>query len=298
MTGRPLDVALRRAVRELTAAGVPSPEADATALIAHITGRTPAEVTRARILGERLASKEESTLDELVARRRQRIPLQHLTGRAHLAGVDLRVGPGVFVPRPETEVLVALALAEVDRSARPDVTVVDLCTGSGAIALAVAAARPRVGVHGVELSPDAARYARSNAEELLTERGPRPGGPVRIVEGRAQEACEDLIGGVDVVTVNPPYIPPDAVPVDLEVRDHDPELALYGGGEDGLAVPLEIAARALELLRPEGLLLMEHADVQGESLPAALRAMGWVDVVDHVDLNGRPRVTAARRPRG
>jgi release factor glutamine methyltransferase len=182
--------------------------------------------------------------------------------------------------------MVELALAALEGQERG--TLVDLCTGCGAVALAVARRRPDVRIGAVELSPDAHRYAVANVG--LT------GLAVDLRLGRAQDAFGDWLGSVDVVTSNPPYIPPGAVPVDVEVREHDPELALYGGGEDGLTVPREVAARAAELLAPGGVLLMEHADVQGEVLPATLMATGsWAVAEDHRDLAGLPRVTRAVR---
>lgn len=281
-----LDQAVRHAARRLADAGVPSPVVDAEALAAHVLGQGVADVRRARIMGAELPSAARTAYEELVGRRVRRVPLQHLTGTAHFAGVDLAVGPGVFVPRPETELMVQLALTDLEGLAAP--TVVDLCTGSGALALGLARARPDARVGAVELSEAAFGYAARNVRAS--------GLAVDLRPGRAQEAFGDWAGEVDVVVSNPPYIPPDAVPRDPEVRDHDPALALYGGGEDGLEVPLEVAARAAVLLRPGGVLLMEHADVQGESLPAALAAQGWwAGVEDHPDLAGKPRVTRAVR---
>ncbi|MFX0538064.1 peptide chain release factor N(5)-glutamine methyltransferase [Ornithinimicrobium sp. Y1847] len=281
-----IDAAVREATKELAAAGVPSPGADAEALLAHVLGHDLGEVRRARVLGRDLDEVGEAAYRDVVARRATRVPLQHLTGTAHFAGLELAVGPGVFVPRPETEVLVELALADLDGLTEP--AVLDLCTGSGAIALALARRRPDARVGAVELSPEAQVYAATNLA--------RTGLAVDLRQGRAQDAFPELLGVVDVVVSNPPYIPPGMVPVDLEVREHDPELALYGGGEDGLDVPREVAARAAQLLRPGGVLLMEHADAQGSTLPAALAATGdWSQVEDHVDLAGLPRVTRAVR---
>lgn len=281
-----LDRAVRDAARRLVLAGVPSPGVDAEVLLAHALGREVGDLRRARLLGEQVEDGTLTAYLELVERRSTRVPLQHLTGTAHFAGLELLVGPGVFVPRPETEVLVGLALAALEGLERP--VVLDLCTGSGAIALALAHARPDARVGAVELSVEAHRYAAANLA--------RTGLAVDLRQGRAQEAFPELDGKVDLVTSNPPYIPPDAVPVDVEVREHDPGLALYGGGADGLDVPREVALRAARLLRPGGVLLMEHADAQGESLPAALEAQGcWGEVVDHRDLNGRPRVARAVR---
>ena len=281
-----LDAAVRAASRQLADAGVPSPTVDAETLLAHVLHREVADLRRARILGEELDEATGTAYRELVTRRATRVPLQHLTGVAHFGGLELSVGPGVFVPRPETEVLLGLALDALAGLTAP--TVVDLCTGSGALALAVAHARPDARVGAVELSEQAHGYAATN-------RG-RTGLAVDLRLGRAQDAFGDWDGQVDVVVSNPPYIPPDAVPRDPEVREHDPELALYGGGVDGLEVPLQVAGRAAGLLRPGGVLLMEHADVQGATLPARIAAQGcWDQVEDLPDLAGKPRVTQARR---
>lgn len=292
MTPTDLGAAIRAATARLAAAGVPSPRPDALALAAFALGVDPGEAERRAILGADVPA----SYDDLVAARARRVPLQHLTGRVGFRRLELAVGPGVFVPRPETEVLVGLAVAELSALAAraespPAPIVVDLCAGSGAVALAVADEVPCARVWAVELSDDALGYAARNVAAY--------GGAVRLVRGDAAADLPELAplaGVVDVVTCNPPYIPTGMVPVDPEVRDHDPELALYGESEDGLAVPRRMAARAAALLRPGGLLLMEHADAQGESLPAALRAQGvWAEVRDERDLAGRPRVSVARR---
>ncbi|MDN5780343.1 MAG: methyltransferase, partial [Humibacillus sp.] len=169
------------------------------------------------------------------------------------------------------------------------VRVVARCTGSGAIALAIKAERPDAVVRGVEVSEAACAWAVSNRDRL--------GLDVEIVHADATKPCLlDWAGAVDVVTINPPYIPVGAVPNDPEVRDHDPQVALYGGSDDGLAIPLQTIAVAAGLLRSGGLVLVEHADVQGESLPRRMRQAGaWSQVADHDDLTGRPRVASARR---
>jgi release factor glutamine methyltransferase len=278
---------LRAEVREATArlaeAGIASPEVDAVALAAHALGTDDAAVRRAMVLG----APAPEGYAALVAERAARVPLQHLTGRAHFRHLTLAVGPGVFVPRPETEVTAGLAI-EAASGVGPGAVVVDLCTGSGAIALSVKDELPSATVHAVELSDLAHGWAVANRDRL--------GLDVDVRLGDATTAFDDLVGRVDVVVSNPPYIPIGAVPVDPEVRDHDPEVALYGGSADGLAVPLAVAARAAVLLRPGGVLVMEHADSQGGSLPRALRGTGeWAEVSDHADLAGRPRTTVAVR---
>ena len=305
---------LREAVREAThvlaEAGVASAPVDALVLAAHALGVEVSEARRLLIVGGVEVPPEYAAL---VAERARRVPLQHLTGEAHFRGLTLRVGPGVFVPRPETETLVSLALDAIDAvgtdgagdpvgpgnrattvgaggagGADGPATVVDLCTGSGAIAFSLKAERPDLVVRAIEADPLAHAWAVANRDRL--------GLDVQVDLGDARTAYPELVGTVDVVTCNPPYIPDDQVPVDPEVRDHDPALALYGGSADGLALPLAMAARAAQLLRPGGVLVMEHADVQGPAILRALAATGsWRDAADHADLTGRPRVVVARR---
>jgi len=275
--------AVRDAVRTLGDAGIESAEADAVSLAAFALKQTTGQVRKLMILG----AAAPDGLDDLVAERAARVPLQHLTGLAGFRRLELSVGPGVFVPRFETELVAGLAICFLlDQPA--GAVVVDLCTGSGAIALAVKDEVPAAEVHGVELSDLAHAWAIRNRDTL--------GLDVDLRLGDATESFPELEGRAHVVVSNPPYIPEGAVPNDPEVRDHDPEIALYGGGPDGLRIPLDIVARAGALLRPGGYFVMEHADVQGESLPAALRKTGlWVDVQDHEDLNGRPRAVTAVR---
>jgi release factor glutamine methyltransferase len=261
--------AVRRATMTLAEAGVESAPVDALHLAAHLRGEDVAETRRVMVLGGVEAPEGYA---DLVAERAGRVPLQHLTGRAYFRGLELEVGPGVFVPRPETEL------------------VVDLATGSGAIALAVKQECPAATVYAVELTDLAHAWAVRNRDRL--------GLDVAVDRGDARQAYPELTGAVDVVTCNPPYIPDDQVPVDPEVRDHDPHEALYGGSADGLALPLAMAAHAARLLRDGGILVMEHAETQGDSLPRALAATGsWGRVVDHVDLLGRPRCLVAERNR-
>lgn len=281
-----------QAVAALTGAGVPSPRADAMLLAAHAIGADRSELERRMLLGGDVEPDQLRRLHALVAERGARVPLQHLTGTAPFRRLELQVGPGVFVPRPETEALVDLALTEVAGVDAP--TVVDLCTGSGALALAIAHEVPGSRVTAVEVSDLALAWAARNIEVT--------GLPVDLVAADATTPAREvpelagLLGSVDLVVSNPPYIPLGMIPLEPEVAEHDPAVALYGGSEDGLAIPLAVAATAATLLRPGGLLVMEHADSQGQSLPRALAATGeWVDVLDHPDLSGRPRATVARR---
>lgn len=285
--------ALRRATQRLAQAGVPSARHDAEQLAAYVLAVPRSQVVAAAIRGDdvRLGAR----FDDLVEERARRTPLQHLTGQAPFRDLVLDVGPGVFVPRPETEVVAGEAIDEARRLVVQGQVpvVVDLCTGSGAIALAVASEVPVSVVHAVELSQDAAAWAAQNVERL--------GVALDLRLGDAATAFADLDGAVDVVVSNPPYIPPGSEPTDPEVRDHDPQVALYGGGPDGLGVPAQVATTAARLLRSSGLFVMEHADVQQ---PQAVRLLQqargpagplWSDVVGHADLTGRPRFVTARR---
>ncbi len=291
MSTRPLAEAVRDAAARLEQAGVASARHDAEALAAHALGRPVAQVRLAVLRGDDVTVGDR--FEELVDERCRRVPLQHLTGTAPFRGLELAVGPGVFVPRPETEVVAQPAVEEAARivAGGRSAVVVDLCTGSGAIAVAVAHEVPHAEVHAVELDEHALAWARRNVDALA----PR----VDLRAGDAATAFTDLDGLVDVVVSNPPYVPPGAVPVDPEVRDHDPQVALYGLGPDGLQVPRAVVVAAARLLAPGGLLVVEHADVQQDALRQVLASSGlWDDVQGHADLTGRPRyVTARRRPR-
>src|SRR5690606_3382282 len=222
----------------------------------------------------------------LVERRRRREPLQHLTGEMFFRHLRLVSAPGAFVVRPETELVAEEAITAARRLPAP--RVVDLCTGSGAIALAVATEVPAAEVWAVELSEAAPAVARRNAADLAPH--------VTLVQDDAATALPELDGTADVVVSNPPYVPPDAVPRDPEVRDHDPDLALYGGGHDGLDVPRAVLRTAARLLRPGGTLVMEHAEVQATAVRAAATGTGaFVDVRTVQDLSGRDRMVVARR---
>lgn len=278
----------RRAAADLLgAAGVGSPEHDADALLAHVLGVDRGRLVRA----DDVTPGQAATYEALLARRAAREPLQHLLGVAWFRHVELAVGPGVFVPRPETELLAgwAIELAQVATGSTGEgPVVVDLCTGSGAIAKAVADEVPHARVYAVELDPAAHSWAERNLA----------GTDVELRLGDMADAFDDLAGAVDVVTCNPPYIPLTAwETVAPEARDHDPHLALFSG-DDGLDAIRVLATRATRLLRPGGWVGVEHADLQGESASAVFATPGrWRDVRDHDDLSGRARYLTARLAR-
>jgi release factor glutamine methyltransferase len=273
-------VLLREAVSRLAAAGVSSPEFDAASLLAHATGR---ERSTLAFLGD-VPAAEVAAFSRLVARREAREPLQHILGTVGFRYVDLAIGPGAFIPRPETELLAGWAVAEARAVAGAPV-VVDLCTGSGAIAASLAHEVPAAVVHAVDLDPGALVWAERNLA----------GTGVDLREGDMSEAFPELDGTVDVVVCNPPYVPlTEYEGVDQETRERDPAVALFSGqdGLDAIRVLERVAAR---LLRPGGVVGAEHADLQGSSAPAVFASAGrWSDVRDHLDLAGRPRYLTAR----
>lgn len=276
------------AARLLDEAGVPSPGHDARALAAHVLGLPRLHP----LLDNDISPSQALAYAELVDRRRRREPLQHIVEEAGFRYLILAVEPGVFVPRPETEVVAQVAIDEaalrVERGESP--LVVDLCCGAGGVALSTATEVPGCAVVAVDLSLAAVRLTRRNARRAGV-------GALRIEQGdvRDVELLADLHGQAAVVVSNPPYIPPDAVPIEPEVRDHDPDLALYGGGPDGLDLPRAVAQLAARLLAPGGLFVMEHADVQAAAVRALVRDAGFVDPVTRNDLTGRPRAVVARR---
>ena len=282
--------ALREALSAATAllerAGVASPKHDARALAVHLLGLArPSDL----LIVDALTGQQQAAYDELVARRADRVPLQHLTGSVGFRYIELEVGPGVFVPRPETESVVQWA---VDRlRGMVDPLVVDLCTGSGTIAFALANEVPGATVHAVEQDPGALAWTRRNAANRIKAGDPE----VLLHLGSARDALSEFDGRVDLVASNPPYVAEGERHLpDPEVVDHDPEIALFAGA-DGLDVIRLVEQAARRLLRPGGLVVVEHSDRQGVSCPAVFReAGGWTAVQDHRDLTGRARYVTAR----
>lgn len=265
------DREVRAAARRLADAGIPSPDHDARALA-------------------QFARESERDFAELVERRAAREPLQHLVGSVGFRYIELEVGRGVFVPRPESEVVAGIAIDLAKQFDAP--TVVDFCSGSGTIALSVANEVPDVRVVAVEMDPVAHEWLERNAKARHAAGDPL----VDVRLGPVTGALPELDGQVDVVVSNPPYVAEHEIAqVDPEVRDHDPRVALVAG-PDGLDVIREVAEAAWRLLQPGGWLVVEHSDRQGESAPAALVEQGFVGVADHVDLTDRPRCAVGRRP--
>jgi len=287
---------VRDTTQRLSRAGVPSPDVDSIALVAQLLSLTPSGVRTAAARGDALpAAADLERFASRVNRRSDREPLQHITGVAHFRGLDLEVGPGVFVPRPETE-LVAQAAIDAARATRPGkdgvVRVTDLCAGSGAIGLSVATEVDNAYVNLLEASDEASVYLRINARRQPIDVHSR----VRTMMGDARRCLHQFDMCADVIVTNPPYIPPHAVPREPEVAEYDPPQALYGLGDDGLKLPRAIINEAARLLRVGGVLIMEHADTQGASLREYVASFQWWDQVEtRQDLTGRDRMVVARR---
>ena len=283
---------LSKAITLLTEAKVSSPQVDAELLLAHVLG-----VERSQLFAVTEISDEQLfDYENFVARRANRVPLQHLTGIAYFRHLELAVGPGVFVPRPETELLVEAAITHLKTVEAPRIAV-DLCSGSGAIALSLALEVPGTTVHAVELSEDAFKWLTHNVVDHAAKLEAVES-HIIVHHGNAgdRSLLRELFGHVDALVSNPPYIPSEMIPRDPEARDHDPAMALFSG-HDGLDLAREVVVVAADLLKPNGFIGMEHADVQGESMPELFDAMPgvWSQVKDNLDYNKLPRFTTAVR---
>ncbi|PPH10010.1 peptide chain release factor N(5)-glutamine methyltransferase [Rathayibacter sp. AY1H3] len=286
-TGVDARTLLADAVARLAAARVPTPDVDAELLLGHLLGLGRGRLQARLITGLSVDEEHAAAFASAIERRSAREPLQHITGIAPFRSLELAVGPGVFVPRPETEGVAQIAIDALRAVVDPEPIAVDLGTGSGALALALAHEVPHARVIGVENAPEAFIWARGNRERLGLENA-------RIVFDDLARALPELDGTVSVVVSNPPYIPAAAVPRDPEVRLFDPPSALYGG-EDGLDVVRSLSATALRLLRSGGVLVMEQGGLQGADIRALRTADGWRGATTQRDLTGRDRATVAVR---
>jgi release factor glutamine methyltransferase len=278
--------ALELATDKFSAAGVLSPSVDAELLGCFILEASRSELTLLAIAGEIFPENRLAEFLEAVQRREKREPLQHITGLAPFRHLELEVGPGVFIPRPETERLVDLAKQKIAAIQNP--VIVDLCSGSGAISIALTTEVAGSIVYSVELSKDAFSFLTRNYQRYGLD-------PKSLRNENLTTALAEMEAGVDLVVSNPPYIPDTAVPIDLEVQLHDPALALYGGA-DGLDVIRQISTRAWYLLRPGGHLVLEHAHTQAPAIGELLLTQGWQEVVSASDLTGKDRMISAVRP--
>lgn len=268
---------LRHGRARLGQSGLTGP--DAELLLAHVLGISRGRLQVLEAIASPVAAADATRFADAVTRRAAREPLQHITGRAPFRHIELEVGPGAFVPRPETELLVELALERLPEGG----TVLDAGTGSGAIAVAIAVERPDARVSAVEASPAAFVWARRNVRRLA------PG--VELIHDRFERTLARA-HGIDLLVSNPPYVPHAAIPRDVEVFLHDPDQALYSGA-DGLDAIRALAAAGVHAVRPGGGILLEHAEHQGAGVREILADAGWRSPRTHRDLTGRDRVTEA-----
>jgi release factor glutamine methyltransferase len=271
---------------KLSSAGVTSATVDAELLACYCLNISRSDLQLMVATKQVFPSESLAGFELALARRVAREPLQHITGTAPFRHVELAVGPGVFTPRPETEQVVDFALEKISAIANP--LVVDLCSGSGAIAISLATEISGSNVYAVELSKDAYGYLVRNAISYGLEE-------TYLRNQDLQFCLPELDGQVDLVISNPPYIPNDSVPIDLEVQLHEPSMSLYGG-VDGLDVVRQISTRAMKLLKSGGLLVMEHADSQSRDIGKLLLAEGWVEIEARLDLAGKERMISAVKP--
>jgi release factor glutamine methyltransferase len=285
----PVSVLLRDVVAHAAArfaeAGIDSAQVDAELLAAYVLKLNRGQLQSAMISDQTLSEGDAEELTNLYGRRINREPLQHITGKAYFRNLELEVGRGVFIPRPETEFVAQLAIDALRGAAGDHPIAVDLGTGSGAIALSMATEVPHAKIFAVEKSDLAMPFTRKNFENYAADNA-------QVIQGDLIDAFQKLNGKAAVVASNPPYIPLQAIPRDIEVRDFDPQLALYGG-KDGMEVMHGVSATAMRLLHPGGFLVVEHADSQGAQVSQLLLADGWRQVRSHKDLTGRDRAVTA-----
>lgn len=268
-------------------AGIDSAQNDAELLAAHVLGLSRGGVQSALIIDSEITAEQAEQITNLYGRRLQREPLQHITGVAYFRNLELSVGRGVFIPRPETEFVAQLSIDALRAVASPEPIAVDLGTGSGALALAMATEVPNAQVFAVEKSEDAWPFTTANFDKY------RDSG-AKLIQGDLADSFHELNGQVSVLVSNPPYIPAAAIPRDVEVHLFDPAIALYGG-VDGLDVIRLVSKTAQRLLVSGGALIIEHADSQSEEVVQLLLADGWRQVRPHKDLTGRDRAVTALR---
>ncbi|MCU1440546.1 MAG: [protein release factor]-glutamine N5-methyltransferase [Rhodoglobus sp.] len=279
--------ALALATEKLAAADVPTAAGDAEIIIAHTLGLRRADVQGGEVADTRLTPGQFAQVLSFTERRARREPLQYLTGKALFRQLELAVGPGVFVPRRETEFVTQLAIDALRAAGTEKPIAVDLGTGAGAIALSMATEVAHATVFGVEVAAEAFEWTRRNFEQIAPHNA-------RAVLADMAEALPELNGRVDVVAGNPPFVPDDVQPAAPEVQLFDPGVAVFGG-TDGLDLVRALSTAALRLLRPGGALAFEHGISQAPRVAALLEQDGWAAITTHRDPRGQERVTTALR---
>lgn len=292
-----INALIRQASEQLAQAQIETPHNDARLLLAHACNCSLSDLDKAILLGNPLLDDQScATFASYIQRRAAREPLQYITGTAPFRYLDLAVGPGVFIPRPETEIVVEAAIQWIHAQQFTSPRIVDLCAGSGAIGLSLATEIPSAQVWAVENDPLAARWTRENIERI-SQKDPDFSSRyhLEITDATCAHTLMELTNTVDVVISNPPYIPQSRTTEQIEVREYDPDHALYGGSDDGMRIPELIIMKASSLLRSGGLLVMEHDDTQGEKTCMFARANHFIDCTTGYDLAAKPRFLQAYR---
>ena len=316
---------IRSAARTLHDADIDTPEHDAKLLLAEACGRDLRDIDKAMLMGEPLDGlpREHASFDTpdagaassdssatagdavttalarfhaMIARRAAREPLQYITGHTPFRYLDLEVGPGVFIPRPETETVVQAGIDWLTRERLSTPRIVDLCAGSGAIGLSLVTEVRGAQVWAVEKVPRTYDWTMRNWRRI-SRLDPLAADNYHLELGDATSGTTltQFDGTIDMVVTNPPYIPEAQIPEQPEVRDHDPKAALYGGSADGTLIPERIVMRAAGLLRPGGVLVMEHDISQGPRMVSFAQANGFGQAHTGDDWTGRPRYLFAVR---
>ncbi|MFB9777686.1 peptide chain release factor N(5)-glutamine methyltransferase [Brevibacterium otitidis] len=303
---QPADQLIVTARNRLSAVGIETPGTDARLLLAHVLGLSHKELSLQLLRGFDVPAEQAAEYEQILQRRLARIPLQHLTGRVGFRHLELQVGPGVFIPRPETELLLEPALSRAaalratgqhEGNGQPRrLRILDMCTGSAALALAAATEIPGSEVHAVELSAEALSWAQRNLD-ATAEAVAAAGSTLTLHAGDIAEVVPAL-GSFDIVLSNPPYVPQNRPPETEEVTGYDPQLALYGGSADGMAIPAQVISLAAAALNAGGLLCIEHDETQGPAIVQACREAGMRSAHTHSDYTGRDRFTTAERREG
>jgi release factor glutamine methyltransferase len=290
---------LAGAAEQLSSAGIEHADFEACSLLAAAAQVGVSQVRSWQIMGSGVGVLGEGVQADFrgfLSRRLRREPLQYITGHVGFRYLDVLVGPGVFIPRPETEMIVDLGIEKLGGAPIPTYPLVaDLCAGSGAIGLSVASEFTGSKVVGIEKSDAAFSWLQKNAERVNT-RFPNSNYTPLLGDATEPSAALNFSGGqrFDCVLSNPPYVPESEPPLQPEVK-YDPEMALYGGSADGMAIPGKVISCAAQLLREGGFVAIEHDISQAPAMAAAMRSSGFIDVAVRNDLTGRPRFTVGIR---
>lgn len=283
---------LAEATGRLKDAGIETARYDARLLFAEACGISPRDIDKALVMSDSIDVTDEqlAAFRSMMDRRASREPLQYIVGHVPFRYLDVQVGPGVFIPRQETEIVVQAGIDWLTREGLYAPKVVDLCAGSGAIGLSIVTEVRGAEVWAVEKYQQTLEWTKRNAKRVA-DKDPAAGYNYHLEAGDATDATTlaALNGSIDLVVTNPPYVPMSQPPTQPEVRDYDPQAALYGGSADGTLIPERIIRRAFALLRDGGVLVLEHDITQADRLLTYALANGFSQARTGADYTSRPR---------